>query len=160
MEVLNVETKWVMKEYRQWPNPKLTLVPTVSFQVKNLSSLPLDYVNFNGLFKEKDAVENLGDNFLAAIRKEGVPPGGVSQVITLKSNFGVEGKSLDSFKNNPQWRTYYVKIFAVTKGSRHVLMGEWPVSRKIDFVEDKIAPPAAKPGEPAGEVKKEEPVKK
>jgi len=136
MEILDIDTKWVAKEYSQWPRPKLTLVPTVSFKIKNVSSEPLRFVNFNAIFKERDAVENLGDNFLAAIRQEAVPPGGLSPVITLKSNFGVEGRNLDDFKNNPQWRTYFVKIYAQFKGSRLVLLGEWPVSRTIDFKAD------------------------
>lgn len=36
------------------------------------------------------------------------------------------------------WRceTSTVKLFAQMKGSRHVLLGEWIVSRKIDFKED------------------------
>ena len=151
LELVDIQTKWVMKEYRQWPNPKLTLVPTVSFRVKNLGAEPLRYVNFNGLFKEKEAVENLGDNFLAAIRDEGVPPGGLSPVITLKSNFGVEGKTLGQFQDNPGWKPLVVKIFVQMKGSRHVLLGEWPVSKTIDFKEDVAVhegPPAEKKAEP------------
>jgi hypothetical protein len=36
------------------------------------------------------------------------------------------------------WRceTSTVKLFVQMKGSRHVLLGEWIVSRKIDFKED------------------------
>jgi len=136
MEIELLDTKWVAKEYKVWPNAKLTLVPTVTFRVKNVSPKPLTYVNFNGIFKNRDDVENLGDQFLAAIRNTPVLPGAWSDPITLKSNFGVEGKRLADFQNNPQWKTYYVKVFAQTKGSRHVLLAEWPVSRKIDFKED------------------------
>ena len=103
VEVLDVQTKWVSKAYQPWP-PKLVLVPVISFRIKNHSSKPLNYVNFNALFKFRDDQENLGDNFMAAIRKTPVNPGETSPEITLKSNFGVEGKSLASFKDNPQWR--------------------------------------------------------
>ena len=136
LEVVDLDSKWVAKEYRQWPHPKLTLVPVITFRVKNLSSVPLKYVNFNALFKEQGAVENRGDCFLAAIRKKPVLPGELSDLITMKSNFGVEGMNLDSFKNNLGWQTYTVKLFTQMKGSRHVLLGEWIVSRKIDFKED------------------------
>jgi hypothetical protein len=139
VELADVQTKWVMKEYRQWPNPKLVLVPMVTFRVKNLSAKPLKFVNFNAIFKEKDAKENVGDNFMAAIRKDPIPPGELSPIISLKSNFGVEGRDLESFKTNPFWKPFVVKIFAV-KGSHHVPMGEWDVSREIDFKEDQ--PPA------------------
>jgi hypothetical protein len=152
LEVVDVQTKWVMKEYRQWPNPMLTIVPVVSFRVKNITSQPLQYINFNAIFKEKGAVENVGDNFLAAIRKDPVPPGELSPTITLKSNYGVEGRDKQNIETNPFWGSWIVRIFAV-KASKHFLMGEWDVSRTIDFEEDK----AVLQGE---EIKKGEPVKK
>ncbi len=145
MEVMNIETKWVSKVYKPWP-PKLILVPVISFQVKNVSNKPLNYVNFNGIFKFKDQVENFGDNFLAAIRKEPVLPGQLSKVITLKSNFGVEGRNLASFKDNPEWKPVICRLFAQSKGSIHVLLGEYDISRTIDFQEP----------EPVGMEKKEE----
>lgn len=145
VEIVNIETKWVAKTYMPWP-PKLILVPVISFQVKNISDKPLNYVNFNAIFRFKGDQENLGDNFLAAIRKEPVPPGELSKVITLKSNFGVEGKSLASFKDNPEWKPVICKLFIQSKGSIHVLLGEYDVSRTIDFKEP----------EPVGMEKKEE----
>jgi hypothetical protein len=145
VEIVEVSSKWVAKEYEPWP-PKLTLVPVISFRVKNLSAKPLNYLNFNAIFKEQDAQENLGDNFLAAIRKEPIPPGETSHVITLKSNFGVQGKSLASFQDNPNWKTFVCKLFIQSKGSPHVPLGEYQISRTIDFKEP----------EPVGKEKKEE----
>ncbi|MDI6846185.1 MAG: hypothetical protein QME28_08625 [Candidatus Saccharicenans sp.] len=135
IEVVEVETKWVSKEYRAWP-PKLVLVPVISFRVKNISEKPLSYVNFNAIFRFKGEEKNLGDCFLAAIRKKPVMPGEVSDVITLKSNFGVEGKTLESFKNNPYWKPVIVRLFARAHGSEFVLLGEWEVSKNIDFKPD------------------------
>lgn len=134
VEIVDIETKWVAKAYQPWP-PKLILVPAISFRVKNVSSKPLNYINFNAIFKFKDEKENLGDNFLAAIRKEPVMPGEKSTVITLKSNFGVEGKTLASFKDNPQWRPVICRLFIQSKGSPHILLGEYDISRTIDFKE-------------------------
>jgi hypothetical protein len=145
VEIVDVSTKWVAKVYEPWP-PKLTLVPVISFRVKNVSAKPLNYLNFNGIFKEQEGQENVGDNFLAAIRREPIPPGGTSDVITLKSNFGVEGKSLASFKDNPNWKPYICRLFIQSKGSPHILLGEYPISRTIDFQEP----------EPVGKEKKEE----
>jgi len=133
-EVLNVETKWVEKYYQPWP-PRLILVPAISFRIKNVSDKPIHYINFNANFRFKDDYENLGDCFLAAIRGEPIMPGEISEPILLKSNYGVEGKYLSSFENNPQWKVVDVKLFAQSKGSQYVLLGEWEVSRKIDFKE-------------------------
>jgi hypothetical protein len=145
VEIVDVQTKWVEKTYQPWP-PKLILVPTLSFRVKNVGAKPLNYLNFNAIFKFKDEQENLGDNFLAAIRKEPIEPGGTSPMITLKSNFGVEGKSLASFKDNPQWKPVVCRLFIQSKGSPHILLAEYDVSREIDFKEP----------EPVGMEKKEE----
>ena len=145
LEVVNVETKWVAKTYQPWP-PKLILVPVISFQVKNVSAKPMNYINFNAIFKFKNDRENFGDNFLAAIRKEPIPPDQLSKVITLKSNFGVEGRNLASFKDNPEWKPVQCRLFVQSKGSIHVLLGEYDVSRTIDFKEP----------EPVGLEKKEE----
>jgi len=145
LEIIEMSSKWVAKTYQPWP-PKLVLVPTISFRVKNISDKPINYMNFNAIFKFRDDLENLGDNFLAAIRKEPIPPGEASQVITLKSNFGVESTSLAKFKDNPQWKTVICKLFVQSKGSIHVLLGEYEVSREIDFKEP----------EPVGTEKKEE----
>ena len=145
VEIVEVSSKWVAKTYQPWP-PKLILVPTITFRVKNNSDRPLNYMNFNAIFKFRDDQENLGDNFLAAIRKQPILPGETSQVITLKSNFGVEGKSLAQFKDNPQWKPMICKLFIQSKGSVHVLLGEYEISREIDFKEP----------EPVGTEKKEE----
>jgi len=144
LEIIDVETKWVSKYYQPWP-PKLILVPAISFRVKNLSNKPLHYINFNANFRFKDDYENLGDCFLAAIRGKPIMPGELSERIILKSNYGVEGKNLSSFHNNPHWKLVIVKLFVQSKGSQYVLLGEWEVSRKIDFKEP----------EPVGKVKKE-----
>jgi hypothetical protein len=114
--------------------------------VKNLTEKPLRYINFNAIFRASDESENMGDNFLAAIRGEPIKPGELSDTILLKSNFGVEGKNLAHFKHNPHWKTAVVKVFVQSKGSQYVLLGEWTVSKKIDFKEP----------EPVGMKKKEE----
>ncbi len=156
LEIIDVDTSWTMKEYRQWPNPKLTLVPTVTFKLKNNSAEALSYINVNAIFKELNSIENLGDCFRAVVRGEGLAPGQTTPVITMKSNFGVAGTNLESFKTNPEWRTYYVRMFVQMSGPRHVPMGEWRVSRRIDFQEDK----APVKGPQTAETPKEEPAKK
>ncbi len=141
MEVVGLESKWVSREYRTWPHPKLVLVPAITFRVKNLSSAPLTFVTFNALFRESDATKFNGDCYLAAIRDKGVPPGELSDLITMTSNLGVEGTTLASIRDNKLWKTWAVKLFAQTKGSDPVPFGEWIVSRTIDFKEDTAPKP-------------------
>jgi len=145
MEITDIETMWVYKFYQPWP-PRLILVPALSFRVKNIGDKPLSYVNFNGVFRFKADNENLGDCFLAAIRRKPVEPGEKSDVITLKSNFGVEGKNVNSFKDNPRWRTVIARVFATSRGSQPILVGEYQISQKIDFKEPEAVHMGEKPG--------------
>ena len=134
IDIIDVHSMWVEKHYQPWP-PKLTLVPVLAFKVKNISSESLKYINFNANFRFMDDYENLGDSFFAAIRGEAIEPGKVSPEIVLKSNYGVEGRNLGSFKSNPAWKVVVCKLFAASKGSQFILMGEYTISRKIDFEE-------------------------
>jgi len=140
IEITDVETKWVSKLYQQWP-PRLVLVPVLSFRVKNVSAKPVSYVNFNAVFNFKGERDNFGDCFLAAIRGKAVPSGEKSEVVALKSNFGVDGKDLKSFQDNPGWRQAEVRLFAQSKGTQPVLLGIYDVSRFIDFKEDVLEEP-------------------
>jgi hypothetical protein len=134
IEITDVETKWMEKYFQIWP-PKLILVPTITFRVKNTSDKPINYVNFNAVFRFKEENENLGDAFMAAIRSIPVEPGEKSDAILLKCNYGVDGKSVHDFKTNPGWQIAVVKLFARSKGSPYIAVGEWDVSRTIDFKE-------------------------
>lgn len=140
VEITDVETKWVSKLYQQWP-PRLILVPQLSFRVKNVSAKPLTYINFNAVYNFKGDRENFGDCFLSAIRGKAVAPGEKSDLISLKSNFGVDGKDLKTIQNNPAWRQAEVRLFAQSKGTQPVLLGVFDVSKFIDFKEDIAAAP-------------------
>ncbi|MFW6123760.1 MAG: hypothetical protein ACOC5G_00910 [Acidobacteriota bacterium] len=134
IEILDIDTRWEKKYYQPWP-PKLTLVPAVSFKVKNIGEEPLSFVYFNGIFRFIGKKENLGDNFVTGINGDPLKPGETSEEITLQSNFGVEGDNVNHFKNNPEWKQAEVRIFAKSKGSQYILLEEHNISKKINFEE-------------------------
>ena len=149
IELIDIDTRWEKKYYQPWP-PKLILVPAISFKIKNAGDKPLNYIYCNGIFKFVDENKNLGDNFVAGISGKSVMPGDLSDIISLQSFQGVEGKNLAHFKHNPAWKTVTVKIFVKSKGSQFVLLDEFEVSKKINFQEP----------EPVGMNEKEKPEKK
>jgi hypothetical protein len=155
IEIVDVNTFWTDKYYQPWP-PRLILVPAISFRVKNITDQPLKYINFNANFRFMGDFENLGDAFLAAIRNDAVPSGETSDVIILKSNYGVEGKTLATFKDNPHWKTVLVRLFAQSKGSQFLPMGEYEISRRIDFVEPEPVGMEKNKADEDKELKKEE----
>jgi hypothetical protein len=140
MEIVDVETKWVKKYYQPWP-AKLTLVPAISFRVKNLTEEAIRHISFEAVFRFMDDTKTLGEGFLPGLPAGSIPPGEASDTILLKSRLGVEGKSISHFRNSPHWKTALVKLFVRSKGSRFTLLGEWEVSRKIDFKEPEPYPP-------------------
>jgi hypothetical protein len=147
LEIQDVETKWVSKYYQPWP-PRLILVPVLSFKIKNVSDKPLTFVNFNAVFQALGERDNLGDCYLAAIHGTPLLPGETSETIALKSNYGVDGKNLEQIKTNPAWKTYQVRLFAQSRGSAFVRLGEWEVSKTIDFKEPEPVGLGDKPGVP------------
>jgi hypothetical protein len=134
IEVLDYSSSWVSKYYQPWP-PRLILVPQISFRIKNIGAKPLTYVNFNAVFQFKGEPENFGDAFMAAIRGRAVEPGQTSDPIVLKGNLGVDGKNVAGIRDNPSWKSAFVRLFAISKGSQPVLLGVYDVSREIDFKE-------------------------
>jgi len=141
-ELLDIETKWVEKTYQPWP-PKLVLVPAISFKIKNISDAPLKYVYINANFKFRDDVAILGDGFIEAIRGEPLMPGETSETILLKSTHGIDGQNLEHFKSSPffQSKVVDVKVFAKSQGSQYIPVGEWEVSKNIDFKEPEAYEP-------------------
>ncbi len=135
-ELMDVQTKWVEKSYQPWP-PKLVLVPAISFRIKNISDEPLKYLYVNANFKFRDDVANLGDGFIEAIRGEPLMPGDTSENFLLKSTHGIDGQNLEHFKSSPffQSKTVDVKVFVKSQGSQYIPVGEWEVSKNIDFKE-------------------------
>ncbi|MEE8605439.1 MAG: hypothetical protein V3S65_08690 [Candidatus Aminicenantaceae bacterium] len=135
-ELMDIETKWVEKTFQSWP-PKLVLVPAISFKIKNVSEKPLKYFYLNANFKFRDDVANLGDGFIEAIRREPLMPGETSESILLKSTHGIDGQNLEHFKSSPffQSKIVDVKVFAKSQGSQYIPVGEWEVSKNIDFKE-------------------------
>jgi hypothetical protein len=132
IKIVDVETKWVAKDFQAYP-PRLIIVPSISFRIKNVSGEALRKIDFTAIFRFVGEYKNLGDCFLATLEEFPLLPGELSDVITLKSNFGVEGKSADSIKNNPQWKVVVVEIFAQSECFGHTHLRTYEVSRKIDF---------------------------
>lgn len=142
-EIIDFKSKWVKKYYSPWPE-KLTLAPEISFQVKNLSDKPLKFVYFNAIFTLRGVKTVQGDALYSALTKEPLMPGEVSDIITMTSNYGVEGKRLSDFKDNPAWEISSIKLFVKLKGSRYAELGEWDISKDIDFKPDEPLKPKKK----------------
>ena len=111
------------------------IVPSFTFKIKNTGSRPLQHVNFNCIFVFAEGGENLTDGYVTAI-KEPLAPGETSAEIFVKGFYGYSASSKPAFiKNMANWKELKVKIYAKTKNSGQVLLGIFPIAKKIAGIE-------------------------
>jgi hypothetical protein len=122
------DSLWVDKKGK--PDEAI-IVPSFTFKIKNTGNRPLQHVNFNCIFVFSESGENLTDGYVTAI-KEPLSPGETSAEIFVKGFFGYTASSKPAFiKNMANWKEIKVKIYARTKNSGQVLLGIFPIAKKI-----------------------------
>ena len=131
IQVVWHDSIWVDKKVRP---DEATIVPAFTFKIKNTGSRPLQYVGFNCIFIFEESGENLTDGYVEAVKKP-LPPGQVSDEIFVKGFFGYRATSKPAFiKNMANWKAVKVKIYAKTKNSGQVLLGVFPIQKKIEGI--------------------------
>lgn len=132
IQVVWHDSIWVDKKGK--PDEAI-IVPSFTFKIKNTGSRPLQHVNFNCIFVFAEGGENLTDGYVTAI-KEPLPPGETSDEISVKGFYGYTATSKPAFiKNMANWKEIKVKIYAKTKNSGQVLLGIFPIAKKISGIE-------------------------
>jgi hypothetical protein len=122
---------WVDKKVRP---DEATIVPSFTFKIKNTGRRPLQYVGFNCIFLFEESGENLTDGYVEAVKRP-LPPGQVSDEIFVKGFFGFRATSKPAFiKNMATWKAVKVKIYAKSKNSGQVLLGSFPIEKKIEGI--------------------------
>jgi len=139
IELLDVETKWIKKyPYRSSEpikarSPKLIVVPAIQFRVKNISQNTINSLSFEAHFEFKSNSKYLGASGLTTTVP--LPIGEISKDFFQLRFFpySVEGKTKESFFNNPAWKTILVELF-VKKDKFLIPLGKFEVSRRIEEV--------------------------
>jgi len=125
------DSTWVDKKVRP---DEATIVPAFTFKIKNTGRRPLQYVAFNCIFVFEESGENLTDGFVEAVKKP-LPPGEVSGEIFVKGFYGYRATSKPAFiKNMANWKPIKVKVYAKSKNSGQVLLGIFPIQKKIEGI--------------------------
>lgn len=131
VQVVWHDSIWVDKMVRP---DEATIVPSFTFKIKNTGKRPLQYVGFNCIFMFAETGENLTDGFVEAV-KQPLAPGEVSDEIFVKGFYGYRATSKAAFiKNMPNWKPVKVKVYAKSKNSGQVLLGTFPIQKKIEGV--------------------------
>lgn len=136
IEVVWHDTKWVEKESTA---NEVKVVPSVTFKIKNTGKRPLEYVNLEGVFEIEESGKILSDGAAQAFGDKPLQPGEVSDNIFIKAFFGYSGRSKASIMENKEWKQIRVKLFARTKGSSPVVIGEvYPIKKEIEGLTEKV----------------------
>lgn len=139
MEVINVKSQWIEFEKIDTPDFKgIVLVPEISFQVRNIGKVELNYVFFLGVFRFQDTSKTIGEGFMTAFKKP-LKPGQVSDTIVLTSKFGYRASSKTAFsKNAKDWQTAFVNIFARTGAANLKPLKTFTIDRRIEGLDLEI----------------------
>ena len=108
------------------------LVPTVTLTLKNVSSESVANVQLNAVIRRVGETEEWGGAFMMVIGTEGVPPGGTTKPIVLRSNLGYTGtEPRTQMLRNRQFVDAHVQLFAKHGGNQWTKLGEWPIAREL-----------------------------
>jgi hypothetical protein len=108
------------------------LVPTAMLSLKNVSGEPVANVQLNAVIRRVGETEEWGGAFTKVIGAEGIPPGGQTKPIVLRSNLGYTGiEPRAQMLKNRQFVDASVQLFAKHGGEQWVKLGEWPIARDL-----------------------------
>ncbi len=131
LQIVNYDSLWIDRARLKG---KAVIVPSFTFQVKNVGPEALKDIVFKGEFLFEDTGEKLSMGTAEAL-KEPLPPGNTGKDITLTSGLGYEASSKEAFvHNNRTWRKVKVQVFAKHKDFQYVLLGTYPIRQEIEGV--------------------------
>ncbi len=139
IEFFDINSQWVVKQKIDTDEFKgVILVPQISFRVRNIGSQDLKNVFLLGVFSFLDTGKTIGEGY-EMILKDGLPPEGESRRVTLTSGFGYRATSERAFdKNQKDWRTTFVEIFARSRNSKLTFVKSFYISRKIEGLDIEV----------------------
>jgi hypothetical protein len=129
VEPVNVRTGWFDAGVENGMNK---LVPTVMLTLKNVSREPVSTVQLNAVIRRAGETEEWGGAFMKVVGAEGIPPGGTTKPIVLRSNLGYTGiEPRAQMLKNRQFVDAHVQVFAKHGGNQWMKLGEWPIARDL-----------------------------
>ena len=113
------------------PNKLNKLVPSITFELKNVGQLPIGNVNLAMDYWEVGADGPLDSKQVRGIGSDALQPGATSEPMTVRASVGYthEGPRVDMFTNS-RFKGFIVKVFAKRSG-KTTRLGEFPVEARL-----------------------------
>jgi hypothetical protein len=114
-------------------NGQTKLVPTVTFNLKNVSDQKLVALQIQALFRRTNETEEWGSGFITAVGSEGLAPGSTTPSITIKSQLGYTGseQSRQEMLQNSHFVDAKVELLAKYAATQWVRVGAFPITRQL-----------------------------
>jgi hypothetical protein len=130
LQVTIVDTGWYDAGIINGQNK---LVPSVSFNLKNLSEQKLSTLQVNAIFRRVTENDEWGSGFLAAAGSDGLAPGATTTTLTVKSPLGYTGsdQSRQEMLQNSHFVDAKVELFAKYGSTQWARLGSFPIQRQL-----------------------------
>jgi hypothetical protein len=129
LQAVNVSTGWFDMGIVDGQNK---LVPSVTFQFKNVSDQNLSTLQGNVIFRRAGENDEWGAGYVKITGSEGLDPAATSNPVSVKSPRGYTGsESRQEMLANSQFVDARVQLFAKYASTQWKLIGEFPVERKL-----------------------------
>jgi hypothetical protein len=127
LQVTDVTTGWFDAGIVDGKNK---LVPSVSFRLKNASSVELESVQINVIFEISPDWED--DTYIRGVGSDGLPPGAASDPFVVRAKHGFTGQQPRSeLLQHSQFKDARVKLQVKHASNQWVQLGEFPVERQL-----------------------------
>lgn len=139
VEFFDISSQWKVNEkVNDEDFQGVILVPEVSFRLRNVAKRDLSYVFLLGVFRFMDTGKVIGEGYRMALRRP-LPPGGVSERVTLNAGFGYRATSAAAFEKYKQdWRNSFCEVFAKSHNSGFVMLKTFYISRRIEGLDVEV----------------------
>jgi hypothetical protein len=108
------------------------LVPSVSFQIQNISPEPIEDVQINAVFRRVNEPEAWGDRLVRGIGDEGLAAGATGKPLVVRSERGYTGtEARAQMLKNSNFIDAKVELFGKHGSRTWVKMGEYAIDREL-----------------------------
>ncbi len=129
VEPVDVKTGWFDAGVEDGKNK---LVPAITLTLKNVSGEQVANVQLNAVIRRVGETDEWGGDFRKVIGTDGIPPGGSTKPIVLRSNLGYTGTDPRAqMLKNSQFVDAQVQVFAKHGGNQWTKLGEWQIARDL-----------------------------
>ena len=131
IQITDVKTGWY--DAGIMADGKNKLVPSILFQVTNISDKKVARVQFNAVFRRMDEEDTTwGEHFVRGIGADGLEPGATGGDIVLRSNLGYTGtQSRSQMLQNREFVDARVEVFGRSGPRPWIRVGEYQIDRQL-----------------------------